>query len=473
MNTPERRERWRWLTGLSGRLLALTAAFVMLAEVLVFVPSISRFRLDYLQDRIAKAHLAILALEATPDNMIDQRLERELLYHAGAYAIVLKTPDRRMLMLSAPMPAAIDVTFDLRAETMADWVGDALMTLFERGNRVMRVIGPSPRAPDAVLEVVLDERPMRDAMLHYSWRILALSLIISFITAGLVFLSLQWLMVRPMRRIIDSIIRFRRAPEDPATSIPSGARTDEIGLAQRELAAMQRDLRQALHQKTRLAALGAAVAKINHDLKNTLATAVLVSDRLAMIDDPEVQRLAPRLLAAIDRAVALCGRTLDFVRTDQPPLRESVFVLDALLSEVGGGMKTRTDGERPSLDISTNGGHVHVQGDREQLFRVFSNLVLNAEQAGAGSVRIAASRAGRRLIIEVTDDGPGIPAHVQSRLFQPFAASTGAGGSGLGLVIAREIVAAHGGTLTLAATGATGTTFRIELPGRRLRQRAA
>ena len=120
MDTQERREGWWWLTGLSGRLLALTVAFVMLAEVLVFVPSISRFRLDYLQERIAKAHLAILALEATPDHMIDQRLESELLYHAGAYSIVLKSPDRRMLMLSATMPAAIDATIGPHVDLQQD-----------------------------------------------------------------------------------------------------------------------------------------------------------------------------------------------------------------------------------------------------------------------------------------------------------------------------------------------------------------
>ncbi len=468
-----RHQRWRWLTGLSGRLLALTAAFVMLAEVLVFVPSVSRFRLDYLQERVAKAHLAILALEATPDNMIDERLKQELLYHAGAYAIALKSPQRRMLMLGATRPATIAATFDLRTETMVDWVGDALVTLFQRHNRVIRIIAPSPRVPSAVLEVVLDEHPMRDEMLSYSWRILAISLIISFITAGLVFLALQWLLVRPMRRITDSIIRFRRAPEDPGTSIASGERTDEIGLAQRELAAMQHDLRQALHQKTRLAALGAAVAKINHDLRNTLATAMLASDRLATIDDPEVQRLTPRLLAAIDRAVALCGRTLDFVRTDQPPLRESVFALDGLLSDIGVGSETRADGTKPFRGVSTSGCDIRIHGDRDQLFRVFSNLVLNAEQAGADSVSITARREGGRLIIEVADDGPGMPPAVQARLFQPFAAGGEAGGSGLGLVIAREIVAAHGGTLTLAATGAAGTTFRVELPARRVRDRAA
>ncbi|MFO1127131.1 MAG: HAMP domain-containing sensor histidine kinase [Rhodospirillales bacterium] len=473
MDTQRRKERWRWLTGLSGRLLALTAAFVMLAEVLVFVPSISRFRLDYLEERIAKAHLAILALEATPDNMIDERLEQELLYHAGAYAIVLKSPDRRMLMLSATLPDAIDVTYDLRSETMVDWVGDALATLFERGNRVIRVIGPSPRAPDSMIEIVLDQRPMRMEMLSYSRRILELSLIISFITAVLVFVSLQWLLVRPMRRITDSIIRFRQAPEDAGTEIPDAGRSDEIGLAQRELSVMQRDLSQALHQKTRLAALGAAMTKINHDLNNTLATAVLASDRLAAIEDPEVQRLTPRLLAAIDRAVALCARTLDFARSDKPTLRESDFPLDSLLNEVCGALKVRDDSTGPRLRITTNGCDALIHGDREQLFRVFSNLVLNAERAGAGHIRITARRDNRRLLIDVIDDGSGIPAHVQPRLFQPFAVSGESGGSGLGLVIAREIVAAHGGSLSLAATGPDGTSFRIDLPARRVRNLAA
>jgi signal transduction histidine kinase len=472
-----RSERWRWITGLSGRLLALTAGFVMLAEVLVFVPSISRFRLDYLDDRLSKAHIAILALEATADKRVDETLERQLLFHAGAYAIVLKSPERRMLMLSRDLPPRIDATFDLAGESLLNWIGDAMRALVRDGDRVIRVVGPSPRDPGTVIEVVLDERPMQVAMRHFSWRILALSLIISFITACLVYLALQWLMVRPIRQLTDSIIRFRDSPEDAATTINPAARADEIGLAQRELAAMQRDLRGALHQKTRLAALGTAVAKINHDLKNTLSTAVLASDRLASIDEPEVRRLAPRLVDAIDRAVALCGRTLEFARSDQPALADTRFDLATLLAEVEDGLRLAGPGggggsSGPPLQVDAHGCHVQLLGDRQQLFRVFSNLALNAGQAGARRVRVSVHRADGAvdapLHVDVSDDGPGIPEKAIARLFQPFATSGRNGGSGLGLVIAREIVEAHGGRLDLHATGPAGTTFRVTLPARRV-----
>jgi signal transduction histidine kinase len=470
---PRPHRRFRLLTGLSGRLLALTAAFVMLAEVLVFVPSISRFRLAYLEERIEKAHLAVLALEATPNNMLGAPLEQELLFHAGAYSVALKAPDRRMLMLSGTTQPAVDVTFDLREETVVDWIGDALRALIEDGNRVMRVIAQSPRAPEATIEVLLDEAPMRRAMLHYARRILVLSLIISFITACLVYISLQWLLVRPMRQLIDSIIRFRGSPEDPATAIRPGRRRDEIGLAQRELAAMQHELRQALLQKTRLAAIGSAVAKINHDLKNTLATAVLASDRLAEIDDAQVQRLAPRLIGALDRAVALCGRTLEFVRSEQPPLRESRFLLSRMLAEVGHSLNPGRDGAGGLRAFEVSDSNVVIEADYDQLFRAFANLCLNAVQAGATTLRITARREDGMLAIDVTDNGPGIPATVQQHLFQPFATASRNGGSGLGLVIAREIAQLHGGNLSLDETGASGTTFRLELPARRVRAQAA
>ncbi len=322
----------RW--GLSARLLALTALFVMLAEVLIYVPSISRFRKTYLEDRIAKANLAILAVEASPDNVVGESLAMDLLLHAGAYGIVLKEPERRMLMLSKEMPPSVDVTYDLRDVMFPQWIGDALMALPRTENRVMRVIAASPRNPDATIEVLLDEAPMRDEMLGFSVRILQLSIIISLFTAGLVYLSLRWLMVRPILQITDSMTRFRENPEDELVTIRPTNRGDEIGVAQRELASMQDDLRGALRHKTHLAALGAAVAKINHDLRNTLSTAVLTSELLELIDDPEVKRVAPRLGNAIDRAVALCTQTLDFVRDVRISLQPTVFNLCDLVIEL-------------------------------------------------------------------------------------------------------------------------------------------
>ncbi len=450
--------------GLSARLLGLTVVFVMLAEVLIYVPSISRFRKTYLEDQIDRASIAVLAARASPEHEVGRGLAMDLLFHTQAYAISLKTPERRLLMLSREMPPAVDVTVHLGDRMFTEWIAEAFATLAQTRNRIMRVVAAEASPGGAELEVILDETPMREAMYAYSWRILTLSIVISLITAGLVYVSLQWLLVRPIRQITQCIMRFRENPEDETATLPATRRGDEIGLAQRELQVMQQELRAALRQKAHLAALGAAVAKINHDLRNTLATAVLVSDRLAEIDDPEVKRVTPRLVAAIDRAVQLCSRTLDFVQDGKRTLRASVFALDGLVDEVRAAVH---DGGCPGtvLDlVDADGGRLELAADREQLFRVLSNLALNAGQAGARTVTIAARRRDGRAVITVADDGPGLPDAVKARLFQPFAATARHGGSGLGLAIAHEIVRAHGGELSLAATGPAGTTFRIELP---------
>ncbi len=203
-----------WITGLSVRLLALTVVFVMLSEVLIFLPSIARFRRVALEDHVAKAHLAVLALEATPDAMISESLAKHLLFLASAHAVILKEADRRMLMLGGEMPPTVDATFDLRETMMTDWIEDAFDALFRRGNRVLRVVGSSPQMPDVQIEVLIDEQPLREAMLSYSQRILKLSIAISLLTAALVYFSLQWLMVRPILRLTDSMVRFRQNPED-------------------------------------------------------------------------------------------------------------------------------------------------------------------------------------------------------------------------------------------------------------------
>ena len=455
----------RFLTGLSARLLALTICFVMLAEVLIYLPSVARFRDVYLREQIVKAHLAALALHASPSGRIADPLTMDLLRHAGAHAIVLKVPERRMLMLSDRMPPGVDATFDLRDRSFAEAIGDAVVTLIQRENRILRVIGSTPRDPDATVEVLLDETPLRKAMYDFSWRILTLSIIISLITAGLVYVVLQWLMVRPILRLTESMVRFRSEPENERATIRASRRSDEIGVAERELAAMQKQLRQALRQKARLAALGTAVTKIHHDLRNTLASAVLASDRLADIDDPEVQRLAPKLYQAIDRAVALTSRTLEFAGEEAAPLQESEFRLRDLLAEVGEAVRA-PENAAPSVTADGEALDVVISADRTQLFRVFSNLTLNAAQAGARNVRFEAHKRDAIVQIDVGDDGPGIPPAARDKLFQPFAAGR-KGGTGLGLVIAKEIVAAHGGALGLARSDGTGTVFRIELPLRR------
>src|SRR5882672_9044064 len=102
------------LYGLSARLLALTVAFVMLSEFLIYSPSIARFRLDWLQGRVADAHLAALSLEATPDHMLSEELKTRLLDHAGARAIIIAKAGQVRRVLAGDMPPAADAQIDLR-----------------------------------------------------------------------------------------------------------------------------------------------------------------------------------------------------------------------------------------------------------------------------------------------------------------------------------------------------------------------
>jgi signal transduction histidine kinase len=453
----------RGVYGLSARLLMLTVIFVMISEVLIYAPSIARFRKDYLDGRIAAAHLATLALEATPDNMVSEELKAELLYHAGALAIVIAKPREVRRVLAGDMPPNADAVYDLRAATFVGLLADAFMALGESEDRVLRIVGRSPKQDGVTVEVLLHETPMRMAMIDFSWRILALSLFISFLTACAVYLSLQWLMVRPMRRLTENMMAFRDAPEDQRNVIATSDRADEIGIVTRELSGMEDAVRAALRQKARLAALGSAITKINHDLRNILATARLVSDRLADSSDPKVQRMAPTLVGSIDRAVTLCEQTLAYARDELPRPRRERFALGELVDEVGRVVALLTKDGGAWQTFVPEGLIVHA--DRDQLFRVFVNLGRNAVEAGARQVRVTAALRGTSdLAVDVADDGPGIPAKAQDKLFQPFAGTARAGGTGLGLAIARELVRAHGGELTLAQTSADGTSFRIDLP---------
>jgi signal transduction histidine kinase len=462
MNRPRPKLPALWHS-LSARLLVLTVAFVMVSEVFIFFPSIASFRLKYLDERIAAANIAILALLATPDAMVSDELEMELLSQAGAYVIGLKRPDGKKLMLGMESAVpTIDAQFDLRRHGLLRSIGDAVMALTQTHNRVLRVVGVSPRHNETEVEIVIDEAPLHRAMIDYGAQVLAVSIVISLITAGLVYLALQWWMVRPIRRMTESMIAFRGDPEDLSRPLKVERRQDEIGVAQAELAEMQAGLRASLQQKNRLAALGTAVTKINHDLRNMLATAQLVSDRLVSSADPQVKRAAPTLVAAIDRAVELCSRTLDFTREGPPRLDYRRFALKGLVYEIGmSGLshdKTRlVDGV----------GELELEADRDQLYRVLANLVRNAAEAGATEVTISAAPAEGRILIEIRDNGPGLPPRARDNLFRPFAGSGRAGGSGLGLAIARDLVRAHGGDLSLVSSDAVGTLFRIDLPARR------
>ena len=454
------------LNSLSGRFLILTTVFVMLAEVLVFVPSVARFRQDYLLGHLERAQIASLSLLA--NDMIDADLEEELLRNAGVYNVVLRRDEARQLILSSPMPRPIDATFDLRDPSAPTLILDALERLIDPEPRIIRVIGNPLRDAGLLIEVSMDTAPLRMAMIDYGLRILFLSAVISIATAFLLFIAVRVFLVKPIKRVVYQMATYAAAPEDSRRIIQPSAGVRELREAEEALKQMETELTQALKQKERLAQLGGAVARVSHDLRNILTSAQLFTDRIEMSKDPTVERLAPKLVNSITRAVNLCESTLAFGRAEEPAPVLTRIQLAELVSDVVESERLATG----DFDLSFSEdvpATLHLRADAEQLYRVMANLVRNARQAitatgKSGEINICAEEAEETWHIRISDTGPGMPAKAQEHLFQAFSGGARKGGSGLGLAIAAELIRGHGGTLELLRTGPEGTVFEICLP---------
>ncbi len=461
---------WRRLS-LSGKLLLLTIPLVMIAEVLVYVPSIANFYQNRLNDRVASANTAALVLDAAPSGMVPDSLARQILDSIGARAVAIKHGQQRRLLAIADMTTPVDRDVDMRSMMMGTAIYEAFEMMLTKADGSIRIIGPTSTGGQFI-EVVVDEKPLRRAMYRFSTNLLLSSLGISILTAMLIYLALHYLFVRPMRRVTANLVAFHAEPENPSRIIVPTDRADEIGQAERELADMQHDLVSMLHQKSRLAALGLAVSKINHDLRNLLASAQLISDQLATVPDPRVQRFAPKLVRSLERAIAFCQSTLSYGRAQEAAPDRRVIALDPIVAEVRESLGLASD---TSIAWTT---HIErgltVDADPDQLFRVLLNLARNAaqaleqrgsEDASTSQIRISAKREGIVSIIEISDNGPGVPLKAREHLFEAFQSSARPGGTGLGLTIAAELVRAHGGQMRLVDSN-IGATFRIEIPDR-------
>jgi len=447
---------------LSGRLLFLTILYALASEVLIFVPAIGLYYRELLDDHILSAELAILPFTEPGGQRLSESLRDQLLKHANADAVLLKRAEQRELFLVDAMPAQIDLTIDLTKDSLPADMVNGLDCLLRGGDRVLHVVAPTHIEGAQSIGIVLGEAPLRVALLTYARRAVAAALFISAATASLVFASLFYFLVRPLRRVTRAMAAFHENPEDPSRILAPSKSTGEIGLAERELSGMQRDLYGFLRQKARLAALGAAVARIQHELRNILATAQLASDRLAASEDPIVKRLAPGLVASIDRAVALATSTLKFGKAEERLPEKAPVALRTLVDEVA--QSAWGAAPRIGLDNRVDTGVV-ANVDREQLFRMILNLIRNAGEAlreTGGVISVSAARAGGSLQIDIADNGPGVPEAVRGKLFEPFA--SGPGGTGLGLVIARDLARGHGGDLVLLSSRPGGSIFRITLP---------
>lgn len=440
--------------------------FVMIAEVLIFVPSIARFREDYLNNRLERAQIASLALLA--DDMIDSDLEKELLENAGVYNVVLRRDQRRELMLSSEMPKTVTATFDMRDDSAIVLIRDAIARYVSPENEVIRVIGAPVRDAGLLIEITMETEPLRMAMIDYGFRILLLSAVISIITASLLFVALRALMLKPIKRVVMDMQNYAAAPEDARRIIVPSASVTELREAEQALQKLETDLSQALRQKDRLAQLGSAVSKISHDLRNILTSAQLFTDRIETSEDPTVKRMAPKLVGSITRAVHLCESTLAFGKAEEPSPTLTMLPLSEVVDEViesevlaVGDFALQFENEVPPT--------LKLRADREQLYRVLANLIRNARQAivatnKPGKIRISARDEADKWWIDIIDTGPGLPPKAKEFLFTPFQGGARKGGSGLGLAISAELIRGHGGNLSLAGTDESGTCFSICLP---------
>src|ERR1044071_8269504 len=422
---------------LSGRLLLLTLFYVLVTEALIFSPDVGRYHHGLLQSHIDSAEIAILPLTEAAGEKLSANLRDQLLMRAGSSAVMLKRPEQRELFLVTQMPRTIDVTIDLRNDNPFKEIYYGLDCLFAGGSRALHVIAPTRVKGAEDIEILLNERSIHAQLARYAGRVALIALLISSITALLVFLSLYLVLVRPMRRITHSMISFRQNPDDASRIMTASNRQDEIGIAERELGGMQREIYGFLQQRGRLAALGTAVAKIQHDLRNILSSAQLASDRLAASEDPVVKRLAPRLIGAIDHAVALATNTLRYGRADEHAPDRRLVPLKPIVEEAGEAALTEGGTEHSAAFLDEVPANLQIDADPEQLFRILLNLMRNAGEAlrgnAAGRIRVTAARDGRRVAVDVSDNGPGFREKVRERLFQPFAGTARPGRTGLGL----------------------------------------
>ena len=449
---------------LSGRFLILTIVFVMLAEVLIFVPSIARFRLDYLNTRIERAQIASLALLA--DDMLAPELEVELLQNAGVYNVVLLRNETRQLVLSSALPSPMSDTYDLRSPRITTLISDALHEVTRADDRIIRAVGLPKLDGGDLIEITLDAGPLQHAMRDYGLRILWLSAIISIFTALLLNIVVRWVIVRPISYLGRSMREYEKAPQDARRIIQPRASVIELHEAEIALASLQSELSAALRQRQRLAQLGEAVAKVSHDLRNILSTVQLLSDRLEESDDPAVKRLAPKLVRSVSRAVALSENTLAFGRAQEPTPQlqrcDVGEIIDDVVTQETLAIETA---EHIEFKVIC---HVNeLRADPEQLYRILQNLIRNARQAfgtSQGRIEIVVGEDDANWTIIVRDNGPGLPPKAVEHLFHPFSGGTKREGSGLGLAIAHELVVGHGGTLGLEDNSENGACFKITLP---------
>ena len=237
--------------GLSGKLLLLTISFVMVAEVLILVPSIANFRQSWLRQHLSMAEAVISVFEKVAPQSISRDVQDELLIATDALAIVVRSGTSNRILASDTMPVSVErhnfVPGPANTQPINSIV-EAFDTLLLGGDRAIRVY-QNMLHREGSIELVLKDGKLRDSMLIYARNVMLISFAISIFTALLVFYSLRWLLIRPMQKMTQNMTAYSRDPENRDLIISPSQGNDEMALAERHLEDMQNQLQHTLHQQ--------------------------------------------------------------------------------------------------------------------------------------------------------------------------------------------------------------------------------
>lgn len=289
---------------------------------------------------------------------------------------------------------------------------------------------------------------------------LAMAVLLAFLVFALAISFLSRRVLSPVQRVTQAAARI--SGEDLTKRVPVPRSRDEV----RELAVtvngMLARLQESFETQRRF------TADASHELRTPVTSIRGLAEYLMRRTDPTPAQLEP--LKGIDREAErmakLVNDLLDLARADagftvQRQPMNIIEVLEEVKAELG-------PASTPAQIVLDRGSPLlEVEGDAKRLKQVVLNLVQNALNAGARTVTLHAVRAGKEVVLEVLDDGPGIPAEALPNIFERFFRVDGArrgSGSGLGLAIVRSIVQQHGGVVDVRSRVGEGTVFTVTLP---------
>jgi signal transduction histidine kinase len=460
--------------GLAARVLAVTIGFVFLAMGLFYVTRLTAHREMLLHGKIGAVQTTVDAFGMAGPTPLPKDLPQKILNSVDVKWMAIETPAGRREFVTAGGPLESVESIVADDNSYLESMAATFHALFAAPGTVVKLSAPA-QANEPAIEFAFDESTLIQSLRRVSYNFLTISLTIAAVVTCVLWAALWRMVLQPVRRLTSNIIAFGESPQDASRVIAPSGRGNEIGRAETALAVMQGSLAHELAQGKRLAELGMAVARINHDLRNILSAAQLISDRLATIPDPLAQRLAPRLVATLDRAIQFCQSTLTYGASRELPPSRRRFDLSELVSQVvESGMAEHDAAVDYNIDVPPR---FCVYADPDHILRVLENLSRNAAPAlmakGASderpkAIRFAAIRTDGLALIEISDTGPGFPPDQNERIFEPFHKSTSDVGAGLGLAIAADLVTRNGGAITLAPAKADdfycGARFLIKLP---------